>query len=151
MPKLFGELRERYMAREGGYTRVLRTESKNIYDQGESAILELVDGPKDSRFMMTAKAVARDRVLGKSRTPITQKSVEKLTKFRGEAPFEEMVQKFVRLETGGREIHEQKTDAETEAAGMADREREVAKELLRNASTLPTTKKQRHRDRAPQS
>ncbi|KAI9878758.1 MAG: hypothetical protein M1823_006916, partial [Watsoniomyces obsoletus] len=44
--KIFGELRERYASRQGGYTRVLRTEPKKR-DQAESAVLELVDGPKD--------------------------------------------------------------------------------------------------------
>ncbi|KAF5230382.1 hypothetical protein FANTH_13871, partial [Fusarium anthophilum] len=90
LPKLLGELRNRYLTREGGYTRVVRTESKNTYDQGESAILEFVDGPKDSRFMMTAKTVARDRMLGQEHTPVTRTNIKKVTQFRGEVPFEEM-------------------------------------------------------------
>lgn len=99
LPKLFGVLRERYLTREGGYTRVVRTEPKNTYDQGESAILELVDGPKDSRFMMTAKAVARDRLLGKESTPVTQQNVKKVTQFRGEEDLEAMIQRFMELKT----------------------------------------------------
>ena len=54
MPKLFGELRERYAARPGGYTRVLRVEPQKE-DQAPSAILEQVDGPRDMRFAMTAR------------------------------------------------------------------------------------------------
>ncbi|KAL2133733.1 hypothetical protein VTI74DRAFT_1813 [Chaetomium olivicolor] len=96
MPKLFGELRERYLNRPGGYTRVLRTEPKDKYDQAPSAILELVDGPKDMRFAMTAAAVARDRMLGKRHTDLTQKNVAKVTRYRkeGRDEFEKMVNKI---------------------------------------------------------
>ncbi|PFH62722.1 hypothetical protein XA68_12150 [Ophiocordyceps unilateralis] len=98
MPKLFGEIRNRYLTREGGYTRVLRTEPKKSFDQAESAILEFVDGARDSRFMMTAKAVARDRILGRLSTPLTQKNVKKVTLFRSEAEFQRMVERFIALE-----------------------------------------------------
>ncbi len=96
MPKLFGELRERYLARPGGYTRVLRTEPKDSYSQAPSAILELVDGPKDMRFAMTAGAVARDLKLGKDHTDLTLKNLVKVTKFRkdGKAEFSAMVEKI---------------------------------------------------------
>ncbi|KAJ4306194.1 54S ribosomal protein L8, mitochondrial [Collariella sp. IMI 366227] len=96
MPKLFGEIRERYANRQGGYTRVLRTEPKDSYDQAPSAILELVDGPKDMRFAMTAAAVARDRALGKRHTDLTQKNVDKVTRFRkeGREEFEKLVNKI---------------------------------------------------------
>lgn len=95
MDKLFGELRQRYQDREGGYTRVVRTEPRDTYDQAETSILELVDGPKDSRFMMTAKTVARDRMLGREATDVTQMNVKKVTRFRGEEAFEAMVQRFM--------------------------------------------------------
>nr|UPX44723.1 mitochondrial 54S ribosomal protein L8 [Penicillium fuscum] len=62
-PKLFGTLRNRYLTRPGGYTRVLHIESLNRnHDQAPSAILELVDGPRDMRFAMTAKTLARERL-----------------------------------------------------------------------------------------
>ena len=95
LPKLFGELRERYQDRQGGYTRVLRTEPKSKYDQAPSAILELVDGPRDLRFAMTAAAVARDRALGKRHTDLTVKNIAKVTRYRqdGREKFEEMVEK----------------------------------------------------------
>ena len=60
--KLFGPIRKRYLNRPGGYTRVLRIESPKE-DQADAAILELVDGPKDLRFRLTAKTVARQREL----------------------------------------------------------------------------------------
>ncbi|KAL2148706.1 hypothetical protein VTH82DRAFT_1853 [Thermothelomyces myriococcoides] len=99
MPKLFGEIRERYLNRPGGYTRVLRTEPKDKYDQAPSAILELVDGPKDMRFAMTAAAVARDRALGRPHTELTEKNIAKVTRYRrgGREEFEEMVNKVAAM------------------------------------------------------
>ncbi|KAF4962511.1 hypothetical protein FSARC_9405 [Fusarium sarcochroum] len=131
LPKLLGELRTRYLTREGGYTRVVRTESKNTYDQGESAILEFVDGPKDSRFMMTAKTVARDRSLGKQHTPVTKTNIKKVTQFRGEGPFEEMVKKFLVLKANEDDAHgrDESSLAEVEAENSADRNAEKAKEM----------------------
>ncbi|KAL4809731.1 ribosomal protein L17 [Aspergillus unguis] len=82
LPKLFGPLRERYANRPGGYTRVLRVEPKKD-DQAPSAILELVDGPKDMRFALTAKAVARRRSQGlETLNELTLMNVRKVTQFR---------------------------------------------------------------------
>ncbi|XDG04047.1 hypothetical protein ABKA04_003662 [Annulohypoxylon sp. FPYF3050] len=99
LPKLFGELRLRYADRPGGYTRVLRTEPKSKYDQGDSAILELVDGPRDMRFAMTAAAVARDKKMGKDSTYYTLLNKKKVTQFRKNGPeaFDEMVEKVSKL------------------------------------------------------
>ncbi|KAL7948928.1 putative ribosomal protein YmL8 [Trichoderma barbatum] len=119
LPKLFGELRNRYLTREGGYTRVVRTESKNTYDQGESAILEFVDGKKDSRFMMTAKTLARDRLLGRPSTPVTLQNVKKVTKFRDEKELEDMVQRFMILSTEGEGALEAQS---AESAKLAEKE-----------------------------
>ncbi|RFU76679.1 ribosomal l17 [Trichoderma arundinaceum] len=119
LPKLFGELRNRYLTREGGYTRVVRTESKNTYDQGESAILEFVDGKKDSRFMMTAKTLARDRLLGRPSTPVTLQNVKKVTKFRDEKELEDMVQRFMILSTEGESAAESQS---AESAKLAEKE-----------------------------
>lgn len=83
MPKLFSELRERYATRPGGYTRVLRTEPRNRHnDQAPTAILELVDGPKDMRFAMTAKTVARQRQLVDGVTSLTRINANKVTRYR---------------------------------------------------------------------
>ncbi|KAL6819630.1 putative ribosomal protein YmL8 [Trichoderma sp. SZMC 28015] len=126
MPKLFGELRNRYLSREGGYTRVVRTEPKNTYDQGESAILEFVDGKKDSRFMMTAKTLARDRLLGRSSTPVTLQNVKKVTKFRDEKELEEMIQRFMILSTEGEGAVEAQS---AESAKLAEKEGAAAEIL----------------------
>lgn len=80
VPKLFGPIRERYASRPGGYTRVLRIEPMKE-DQAESAILELVDGPKDLRFAMTAKTLAR-LPQNKQLTDKTAENVKKVTRYR---------------------------------------------------------------------
>jgi large subunit ribosomal protein L17 len=80
VPKLFGPIRERYAERPGGYTRILRIEPMKE-DQAESAILELVDGPKDMRFAMTAKILAR-RPAELGLTPGITQHVKKVTQFR---------------------------------------------------------------------
>ncbi|KAF4928956.1 54S ribosomal protein L8 [Colletotrichum viniferum] len=96
LPKVFGELRERYAKRPGGYTRVLRTEPRNRYDQAPSAILELLDGPRDIRFAMTAKAVARDMENGNESTELTLKNKQKVTRYRkdGNQAFDALVKRF---------------------------------------------------------
>ena len=103
MPKLFDELRERYSSRPGGYTRVLRMEPMKE-DQAPSAILELVDGPKDMRFAMTARTVARLEMQGKELNEMTQRNVEKVTQFRedGTNAFKKMVQRMKLLPSSDR-------------------------------------------------
>ena len=116
MPKLFNELRLRYQNRPGGYTRVLRLEPLKE-DQAPSAILELVDGPRDMRFAMTAKTLVRERAAASSPSDsplggeasdggglraITLKNVQKVTRFRpgGEEELEKVVKKLESVERG---------------------------------------------------
>lgn len=118
LPKLFGPLRLRYANRPGGYTRVLRTEpldrdKKHKTDdreynpgQPESAILELVDGPRDMRFAITARALVRQREreeqgTGNGLSEIMATNIRKVTRFRegGEEVLEREVR---RLEGEGR-------------------------------------------------
>ena len=80
VPKVFRKFGARYADRPGGYTRVLRIEPLKE-DQAASAILELVDGPKDMRFAMTAKTLAA-LPENKYMNEITARNVEKVTKFR---------------------------------------------------------------------
>jgi large subunit ribosomal protein L17 len=98
LPKLFGPLRERYASRPGGYTRVLHVEPKED-DQAPSAILELVDGPKDMRFMMTARTLARLKKEDKEINEITQKNIEKVTRFRkdGNVVLENVVERMSKM------------------------------------------------------
>ncbi|KAJ6264302.1 54S ribosomal protein L8 [Drechslerella dactyloides] len=94
--KLFGTIRERYANRNGGFTRVLHIEPYNN-DAAPSAILELVDGSKDMRFAMTAKAVARNIYERTELHPMTLQNVEKVTRFRtdGKEEFRKVVNYFV--------------------------------------------------------
>ena len=99
MPKLFNELRQRYLNRPGGYTRVLRIEPLKE-DQAPSAILELVDGPRDIRFAMTAKTLVKERASEEGVRDLTAKNVIKVTRFRQGG--EEELEKTVRaLESQG--------------------------------------------------
>nr|POE85549.1 54s ribosomal protein l8, mitochondrial [Quercus suber] len=102
LPKLFGPLRERYASRPGGYTRVLRIEPEKE-DQAASAILELVDGPKDMRFAMTAKTIANVRAKGQPINDMTAANIMKVTQFRQNADeeLEAMVQRFEQMERLG--------------------------------------------------
>jgi len=104
IPKLFGPLRERYAERPGGYTRVLRVEPLKP-DHAPSAILELVDGPKDMRFAMTARTIAKDRAKGVEPTEMTERNMEKVTRFRpnGEKDLVKMIKKISKLTVGDRD------------------------------------------------
>ncbi|MCJ1243462.1 hypothetical protein MMC30_000659 [Trapelia coarctata] len=112
MPKLFSELRERYLNRPGGYTRVLRIEPLKE-DQAASAILELVDGPRDIRFAMTAKTLVRERAADEGLRPMTAKNVKKVTQFRPGG--EEELERTVRALEG------QERDEERRARGALKR------------------------------
>ncbi|ODN81901.1 ribosomal protein L17 [Cryptococcus amylolentus CBS 6039] len=59
LPKLFTTLADRYAARPGGYTRIQRY-GRRPGDNAPHAILSLVDGPRDLKFELTARAVGRE-------------------------------------------------------------------------------------------
>lgn len=102
VPKLFSTIRERYLSRPGGCTRVLRIEPLKE-DQAPSAILELVDGPKDMRFALTAQTLARDRALNRKSSDITKMNVAKVTRYRqdGRGGLEAMVKHFSEMDKEG--------------------------------------------------
>jgi large subunit ribosomal protein L17 len=81
MPKLFGELTQRYTTREKGYTRVMRIEPTKE-DQAESAILEFVDGPRDMKFMLTARTLAYRMRNNLPMNENTALNVKKVTQYR---------------------------------------------------------------------
>lgn len=72
-------------------------------DQAASAILELVDGPKDMRFAMTARTIAKAQADGKSINDMTAANIHKVTRFRpsAEKDLDEMVSKFAEMEAAG--------------------------------------------------
>jgi len=77
---------------------VLRTEPKDKSDQAPSAILELVDGPKDTKFMMTAMTIAKCRREGKMLSQLTVGNIRKVTRFRkdGEEELNALAERFER-------------------------------------------------------
>lgn len=79
--KVFGELRTRYADRPGGYTRLLLSEPLKD-DQAQSAILSLIDGPKDMRFNITARALLRQQTENLPMNEITATNIRKVTRFR---------------------------------------------------------------------
>lgn len=83
---------------------MLRIEPKKE-DQAPSAILELVDGPRDMRFGLTAQTVARDRMLDREHTDWTKKNMQKVTAFRtdGQVALESMVNRLQQAEKVGEE------------------------------------------------
>lgn len=58
---LFNEYAPRYASRPGGYTRI-HLYGNRRGDNAPHAVIELVDGPRDLRFEMTARAVGRETV-----------------------------------------------------------------------------------------
>lgn len=101
LDKLFTVYRDRYMSRPGGYTRI----HKYGYRQGDHAphaILELVDGPRDLKFAMTARAVGRETaslfVSEQSEHRLrggTKQAVQQVLKYRdeqGKKAFEKLAQ-----------------------------------------------------------
>ncbi|KAI4086648.1 MAG: hypothetical protein LQ348_000884 [Seirophora lacunosa] len=120
LPHLFTTLRERYLERPGGYTRVLRIEPMNKhYDQAPSAILELVDGPKDMRFLMTAKTLVRERTTQEGVRELTAKNVGKVTRFRP-AGFEDLEREVKRMEAEAGNVRSRKAAITSVDEGMRE-------------------------------
>ena len=74
-------------------------------DQAPSAILELVDGPKDIRFAMTARTIARQRERGEEMNEMTKRNMEKVVRYRedGEEEMEHMITRLGKLKVGNRD------------------------------------------------
>lgn len=54
LPKLFLTLNKRYADRPGGYTRLMRL-GRRRHDNAPTAVICMVDGPRDFRFEMAAR------------------------------------------------------------------------------------------------
>ncbi|EPX75345.1 ribosomal protein subunit L8 [Schizosaccharomyces octosporus yFS286] len=94
LKKVFEVLLPRYSQRRCGYTRVLRLPPR-YGDNAPQAILEWVDGSKDTRFHMTAKAVGVALAHNRDLHPMTQVNMEKVLMFRknGRQEFDQLVEK----------------------------------------------------------
>jgi ribosomal protein L17 len=108
--KLFNTLAERYAKRPGGYTRITKF-GRRPGDHAPVALVSLVDGPRDVRFEMTARAAAREATVAareagsaeklgsefKGTRDLTVMNVEKVLKYRGEEgkkEFEALAQEY---------------------------------------------------------
>ena len=114
LAKLFS-LKTRYASRQGGYTRVLRCEPLKS-DMAESAIICLVDGPRDVRFAMTARALLRQEKEGLPMNELTAKNVQKVTKFRA-GGVEELTRAVKELER--EQVEDQRREKSAERGGVS--------------------------------
>jgi large subunit ribosomal protein L17 len=114
LPKLFTTLAQRYATRDGGYTRVQRLD-RRVGDNAPTAIVCLVDGPRDVKFEQMARVVGREAArLGAEQGlehPIspsdwdqlsinTRKSVENVLQFRETAAKTQFVRRALRYGVG---------------------------------------------------
>jgi len=67
MPKVFETLATRYADRPGGYTRIHKF-GRRQGDNAPHAVLELVDGPRDLKFEMAARATGWDVLSNRLKT-----------------------------------------------------------------------------------
>jgi len=90
-------------------------------DQAPSAILQLVDGPRDMRFAMTAKALVRQREEGLAMNDITAVNIRKVTRYR-EGGEDELEAEVKRLEVEAERMRKDEEDGgEMEWAGTGSR------------------------------
>ncbi|KAI9507910.1 mitochondrial ribosomal protein L17 [Russula earlei] len=94
-PKVFETLAARYARRPGGYTRVHKF-GRRPGDNAPHAVLELVDGPRDLRFEMAARATGWDVLSDRLKT----RSARALVK-EGVRDVDETVERARALGEGG--------------------------------------------------
>jgi hypothetical protein len=79
LPKLFDHFAKRYAERPGGYTRIHKFGNRQG-DNAPTAILELVDNPRDIKLEVTARAVGwellKERLQSGNVSDILQKGVD---------------------------------------------------------------------------
>ena len=125
-PKLFETLATRYADRPGGYTRIHKF-GHRPGDNAPHAVLELVDGPRDLKFEMAARATGWD-VYFSSRLVDTRSSPRALVE-GGVKDVEETVERERKLALG-------EAEAEAEDEGeLRERTRWNLRKALRYRSS----------------
>jgi ribosomal protein L17 len=93
--KVFNNLSERYAERPGGYTRITKF-GRRPGDHAPMALVSLVDGPRDIKFEMAARAAAREATIVHRDTgspapmgflgtrPLTVRNVKQVLKYRSD-------------------------------------------------------------------
>ena len=85
--KLFDEVAPKYVGREGGYTRIVRTSRRRIGDGGEIVVLQLVEPGEPARKKPTNVTPRRRRA--KARYALLEKRADKTESAAAEKPAEE--------------------------------------------------------------
>jgi large subunit ribosomal protein L17 len=105
-PKVFETLATRYALRSGGYTRIHKY-GRRQGDNAPHAVLELVDGPKDLKFEMAARATGWDVLSDRLKTRSARALVKEGVVLDGEESIEETIERERTLgEEGGKEESE---------------------------------------------
>jgi large subunit ribosomal protein L17 len=137
LPKIFNEFALRYKDRQGGYTRVLRTEPKKE-DQAPSAILEMVDSPNDMKFMLLARTLAHRRANGLAMNEITALNVRKVLANRanGVEELRELVGRFEDMELRGRRLVDEDnyTEVNEKVVVEGEKDRTEKRRVLKKGS-----------------
>ncbi|KAK9368783.1 ribosomal protein L17 [Lipomyces kononenkoae] len=122
MKKLYDELAVRYKERTGGYTRMLHLEPRDR-DAAPMAVLELLGGQKDLRLYLTAKAIARAEVAGKTKldmaTALNKRKIEANME-NGEQLLREKVELMKQIYHSGRHSQDVLMDISENSKRTAD-------------------------------